>query len=87
MSGARKPIVGGNWKCNPGKLADAMALVEAWKATAFDKDKIEVVICPTALHISSVKPGLEAQGIQVSAQNMSKTDMGAFTGEWTAGQL
>jgi triosephosphate isomerase len=83
----RKPIVGGNWKCNPGKLGDAMALVEAWKGKPFAADKIDVVICPTALHISSVKPGLEAQGIMVSAQNVSKTDMGAFTGEWTGGQL
>jgi len=84
---SRKPIVGGNWKCNPGKLEDAMKLVEAWKEKPFDKDKIDVVICPTALHISSVKGPIEALGMQVSAQNMSKTDMGAFTGEWTASQL
>jgi triosephosphate isomerase len=84
---SRTPIIGGNWKCNPAKLADAEKLLEAWKATAFDKSKIEVVICPTALHISSLKDSLEAMNMQVSAQNVSKTDMGAFTGEWTATQL
>lgn len=36
---SRKPIVGGNWKCNPAKLADAKALVEAWKEKGFDKEK------------------------------------------------
>lgn len=83
----RTPIVGGNWKCNPGKLADAVALVDAWKAKSFDKSKVEVVICPTALHLSSVKEGLESIGMQVSAQNVSKTDLGAFTGEIAASQL
>ena len=83
----RKPIVGGNWKCNPGKLADAKALVEAWKEKGFDKDKVDVVIAPTALHLGHVKAPLEALGMQVSAQNVGKNDMGAFTGEWTASHL
>ena len=82
-----KPIVGGNWKCNPGKLADAKALVEAWKEKGFDKDKVDVVIAPTALHLGHVKAPLEALGMQVSAQNVGKNDMGAFTGEWTASHL
>jgi len=84
---SRKPIVGGNWKCNPSKLADAKALVEAWKEKGFDKDKVEVVIAPTALHLGSVKAGLEGLGMQVSSQNVGKNDMGAFTGEWTAVHL
>jgi triosephosphate isomerase len=84
---SRKPIIGGNWKCNPAKVADATKLVADWKATSFDTEKVDVVICPTALHISMVKKPLEAMGMQVSAQNVSKTDMGAFTGEWTAGHL
>eukprot|EP00933_Yihiella_yeosuensis_P034470 TRINITY_DN2795_c0_g1_i1.p1 TRINITY_DN2795_c0_g1~~TRINITY_DN2795_c0_g1_i1.p1 ORF type:complete len:279 (-),score=83.96 TRINITY_DN2795_c0_g1_i1:142-900(-) len=84
---ARKPIVGGNWKCNPGKLADATALIEAWKGVSFDKDKVDVVIAPTALHLGTVKEGLEAAGMAVSAQNVGKNDAGAFTGEWTAEHL
>jgi len=84
---ARKPIVGGNWKCNPAKCSDAMTLIEAWKEKGFDKDKIDVVICPTALHIGMVKAPLEGLGMQVSSQNVSKTGMGAFTGEYTAEHL
>jgi len=83
----RTPIVGGNWKCNPGKVADATALVAKWKEVSFDKSKVEVVIAPAALHISTVMPDLEAIGMQVSAQNCSKTGAGAFTGEWSTEML
>ncbi|CAK9076261.1 Triosephosphate isomerase (TIM) (Triose-phosphate isomerase) [Durusdinium trenchii] len=84
---SRKPIVGGNWKCNPAKLADAKALVEAWKEKGFDKEKVDVVIAPTALHLGHVKTPLEGLGMAVCAQNVGKNDMGAFTGEWTAAHL
>eukprot|EP00416_Gambierdiscus_australes_P036290 CAMPEP_0171093264 /NCGR_PEP_ID=MMETSP0766_2-20121228/38979_1 /TAXON_ID=439317 /ORGANISM="Gambierdiscus australes, Strain CAWD 149" /LENGTH=249 /DNA_ID=CAMNT_0011551683 /DNA_START=51 /DNA_END=800 /DNA_ORIENTATION=- len=82
---ARKPIVGGNWKCNPGKLADAETLLQAWSGV--DKEKIEVFIAPTALHIGFVKEKIEAHNMMVCAQNVSKTGMGAFTGEWSAEHL
>lgn len=84
---SRKPIVGGNWKCNPGKVAEASGLLEGWKAVPFDPSKVDVVIAPTALHITTVKGPLESMNMAVSAQNLSKTDVGAFTGEWTAGHL
>jgi len=83
----RTPIVGGNWKCNPGKLEDAKKLLAAWKEVKFDASKIEVYIAPIALHLSTVKPELEAMGMQASAQNCSKTGAGAFTGEWSADNL
>jgi len=83
----RKPIVGGNWKCNPATTKDADALLEAWKGKGFDASKVDVVICPTALHLGYAKPALEAMGMQACAQNVSATGMGAFTGEWTAEHL
>lgn len=84
---SRKPIVGGNWKCNPATLGDAQKLAEAWKGMPFDKDHVDVVICPTALHMGFLKEPLEEMGMMVSAQNVSKTGMGAFTGEWAADHL
>jgi len=80
-------VVGGNWKCNPGKIADALQLAEAWKGVSFDAEKVDVVICPTALHIGFLKEPLEAMGMMVSAQNVSKTGVGAFTGEWATDHL
>jgi len=83
----RTPIVGGNWKCNPAKLGDAQKLLAEWKPKAFDKSKVDVVICPTALHLPVIKGDLEAMGMSAATQNISATGMGAFTGEWNAEQL
>lgn len=84
---ARKPVVGGNWKCNPATLSACNDLIAAWKGQSFDKDKIDVFICPTALHIPRVKEGIEGLGMIVASQNVSATGFGAFTGEWAAEHL
>jgi len=83
----RTPIIGGNWKCNPGSVKDADKLLEAWKAQAFDKAEVEVVVCPISMHLPVVKPRLEAMGMQCSAQDVSATGFGAFTGEVAAQHL
>ena len=50
----RKVLVGGNWKCN-GNLAFAKSFpVEVLNKLVFDPKKVEVVVCPTALHITTV---------------------------------
>lgn len=85
MSG-RKPVVGGNWKCNPATVADAQKLLEAWKATPVP-GSVEVFICPIAMHIPVVKAELEGQGMITCAQNVSATGFGAFTGEIAAEHL
>jgi len=85
----RKYIVGGNWKCNPATSKEAGALLEGWKkaVNTFDKEKVDVVICPPALWMYDLKDRLGALGMSASAQNVSKTGYGAFTGEWTAESL
>merc|ERR1712187_76402 len=50
----------------------------------FDTDKVEVVICCTALHGGTVMKALEGSKVAVGIQNISKTGCGAFTGEVTA---
>lgn len=62
-------------------------MVEAWAKAGFDKEKVDMVIAPIAIHLNALKPPLEAMGAEISAQNCSKTGSGAFTGEWTADQL
>mmetsp|Transcript_63030 Transcript_63030/g.136884 ORF Transcript_63030/g.136884 Transcript_63030/m.136884 type:complete len:377 (+) Transcript_63030:51-1181(+) len=83
----RKPVVGGNWKCNPKSLADVTALLSEWKAKPFDKRKVDVIVLPIMPHIAKFKKQLEKLGVSVCAQNCSKTDLGAFTGEVSASQL
>jgi triosephosphate isomerase len=51
----RKFLVGGNWKCN-GNLAFAKSFpVEVLNKLVFDPKKVEVVVCPAALHITTVQ--------------------------------
>jgi len=82
---SRKTVVGGNWKSNPGSL---IAVKELCAAFAGFKDKlngkIEIVICPTAVHGDTVIEMLKGTGMEVGIQNISKTGNGAFTGEVTA---
>lgn len=81
---SRKYVIGGNWKSNPASISTVKELCATFKAQAFDSSKVEVVICPTALHGSAVLAELGDCGIEVGVQNISKTGTGAFTGEVTA---
>ncbi|CAE7526284.1 UGP1 [Symbiodinium natans] len=86
---SRKFIVGGNWKCNPATVREANTLLKEWKKALpnVDKSKVDVVICPPALWMSSLNESIEALGMSTCAQNVGKNDAGAFTGEWTASNL
>eukprot|EP01066_Platyproteum_vivax_P001135 Platyproteum_vivax@DN11312_c0_g1_i1.p1 len=75
----RKPWVGGNWKCN-GTKDSITTLCKEFEQAKFNPAMIDVVICPTFLHIPLVQNSLK-RGFIVAAQNMSKTGNGAFTGE------
>ena len=86
MGSARKPIVGGNWKSNPATTDKVNELVTAFNAVEVSQEKVDVVIAPTFLHIGTTKASFQA-GIKVAAQNCSKSDEGAFTGEVTAGMI
>eukprot|EP00923_Selenidium_pygospionis_P039588 GHVN01068753.1.p4 GENE.GHVN01068753.1~~GHVN01068753.1.p4 ORF type:complete len:201 (+),score=30.48 GHVN01068753.1:4697-5299(+) len=83
--GPRKPWIGGNWKCN-GDKALVATLAAEFNKLPIDKTKIDVVICPTALHYSEVRSKMNDK-INVGFQNISKTGKGAFTGEVSADML
>ena len=79
-------MVGGNWKCN-GNLAFAKSFpVEVLNKLKFDPKKVEVVVAPTALHLSTVQSVL-GNNVNVATQNLSLTGDGAFTGELSAGMI
>jgi triosephosphate isomerase len=81
---SRTYCLGGNWKCNPGSTAAVKELCEAFKATKFDKAKVEVIICCTTIHMAAAKEALAGCDIELGIQNISKTGNGAFTGEVTS---
>lgn len=73
-------MVGGNWKCN-GSMAFAKSFpAEVLNNLKFDPKKVEVVVAPTALHLSTVL-GATGNNVNVATQNLSLTGNGAFTGE------
>jgi len=83
---ARKLMVGGNWKCN-GNMAFAKSFpVDVLNKLKFDPKKVEVVVAPAALHISSVQSVLK-NNVHVATQNLSLTADGAFTGEFSVGMV
>ena len=50
----RKPIVGGNWKCNPVEVSKLEGLVANYSTCAELLDKCDVYVCPSNLHVGMV---------------------------------
>ena len=80
----RKPIVGGNWKCNPASMSqlnDLVANINACQTSACD-----VYVCPSTLHIGLVYKSF-TNGAHVAPQNCNFKGCGAYTGEMSADQM
>ncbi|KAG7378164.1 hypothetical protein PHYPSEUDO_010443 [Phytophthora pseudosyringae] len=82
---ARTYLIGGNWKCN-GTVQSVKDLCALLNKVEITSDKVEVVVSPPALHMDLAKSLLQKK-IAVSAQNVSLTGTGAYTGEIAAEQL
>lgn len=82
----RKLLVGGNWKQN-GTIKFAKDFSEnVLNKAKFDKNKVEVVVAPSTIHLLTAKNALTS-GVQVAAQNISQYKNGAYTGELSAEML
>ena len=82
----RKPLIAGNWKLNLD-YQQAIALVQkvAWtlKDVQHDYDKVEVAVFPPFTDLRSVQTLIAADKLSlvIGAQDLSKFDSGAYTGE------
>jgi glyceraldehyde 3-phosphate dehydrogenase len=81
---ARKFFVGGNWKCN-GSVAQTKELISMLNQCSLTQET-EVVVCPSQVHLQSVKAGLRTD-VAVGAQDCWVQGNGAFTGETSADML
>ena len=82
----RRYLVGGNWKCN-GTMEFARNFPkEVLNNLKFDASRVEVVVAPTALHVSTVQANVN-KNIHVATQNLSLTGNGAFTGEFSVDMI
>jgi triosephosphate isomerase len=79
-----KKIIIANWKCNPIKKSQAEKLFTSVKRGVADIKKIELVICPPFVYLSSIIP---SSNIKLGAQDCFWKDQGAFTGEVSAKML
>lgn len=81
---SRRPIVGGNWKCNPASMSGLDALIA--NINACDTSKCDVYVCPSVLH-TAYCCGKMTSGALVTPQNMNFKGCGAFTGEMSVEQM
>jgi triosephosphate isomerase (TIM) len=72
----RKKMIAGNWKMNK-TIPESVALAGSIR----DSARVDVLIAPSFVALSSVKDAIAKMGILISAQNMHFEESGAFTGE------
>jgi triosephosphate isomerase len=82
----RKYIIGGNWKSNGSVDFVREMCTNTLNTMQFDENRVEVVVAPISLHITSTKTMLNSN-ILVSSQNISAEGNGAYTGEISAEQI
>lgn len=61
-------------------------LIEVLNSTEIDTEQVDVIVAPTALHLELTQQLIQ-KNISVSAQNVSLTGLGAYTGEIAAEQI
>lgn len=78
------PLVIGNWKMNPGTLAEAKQLFVAVRAVAKQTRDVRVVVAPPALFLLEVAKLSPSRVVGIAAQNTHEGLFGAHTGEISA---
>lgn len=81
----RKKIIAGNWKMNKTP-SEAKALAEAIAEKAANAS-CDVVICPTAVCLTTAVEAVKGSNVAVGAQNVHFKESGAYTGELAANML
>ena len=82
----RSKVVVGNWKLN-GSLAANQALLRALLAEIPRQDLVACAVCVPSPYIAQAKGLLEGSGIAWGAQDVSRFDKGAYTGEVSGAML
>jgi triosephosphate isomerase len=78
-------LIAGNWKMNGGE-PEAVALARAVAAGA-EGITAELLVCPTALHLSAVVAALSGSAVAVGGQDCHQAASGAHTGDISAPML
>lgn len=81
------PLIVGNWKLNPVKLADATALAQAIVRKNKKSTTPYVAVAPPFPYLVEVGKKISKSPVTLSAQDVYIKDIGAHTGEVSALQL
>jgi triosephosphate isomerase len=82
----RSKVVAGNWKLN-GSLAGNESLLKALLREIPRDNPVACVVCVPSPYLAQVRALLEGAGIAWGAQDVSRFDHGAYTGEVSAPML
>jgi len=89
MNAERTPLIAGNWKMNPNTTGKAYNLALSVDNGCPDSSglvkKVEVVVCPPHLHLSTVAN--EGFDFEMGAQDLSLYSDGAHTGDSPSGEM
>lgn len=81
----RRPLIAGNWKMNLTR-SGAVELARGVGAAAGDGE-VDVLVCPTFVHLDGVLGAVEGSKVSVGAQDVYFEGNGAFTGETSTEML
>lgn len=85
---ARRKLIAGNWKMNPGSLDEAVGLAAAVAGGAASiGESVDLLVIPPAPFLGAVKQALGAGRVWLGGQNLSTESRGAFTGEVAGAML
>jgi triosephosphate isomerase len=73
-------VIAGNWKCHL-RLNSAFELASALRDRLADVDGVDIIVCPSFVHLASVEVVLSMSQIRLGAQDVHWEDDVAATGE------
>ena len=85
-SGARRPLVAGNWKMN-GTVASAAELAKIIERSGELSSKVDLLVCPPATLIRAFADRASSSKVAIGGQDCHPERFGAFTGDISAEML
>ncbi len=80
MPNTRLPLIAGNWKMNT-TVDEARALAKALASDLNGAPRVEVLLCPPFISLTTVGAETSGSTLKLGAQNLHPEPKGAFTGE------
>ena len=86
MPNNRLPLIAGNWKMNT-TVDEARSLAKALASDLNGAPRVEVLLCPPFISLTTVGSEISGTTLKLGAQNLHPEPKGAFTGEVSPAML